>query len=274
MYGEDAADLHFDMNGGPFHWWRFTVPQISGHVHWRAQHLEIGNVQMDFYGGKASGSAAFDFLPNDGANFQFNLTTTNTILQFLLADYSSQTNNVEGRLSGTLFITRANTDRGNDVDGYGSARLADGLLWNIPLFGVFSPVLDNISPGLGNSRASAGTATFNIKNGVLHSDDMEIRASGMRLKYRGTVDLSGNLNARVDAELLRDMWLVGPVVSTLFWPVSKLFEFKVTGTLEEPKKEPVFLIPKMMFFPFHPVRSLKGTPEELSPNTNAPPVIR
>jgi hypothetical protein len=273
MYGEDAADLHFDLNGGPFHWWRFTVPQISAHVHWRAQHLEISNVHMDFYGGKASGAAAFDFLPNDGADFRFNLTTTNTILQFLLADYSSKTNNVEGRLSGTVYITRANTDRGNDVDGYGSARLTDGLLWDIPLFGVFSPVLDNIAPGLGNSRASAATATFNIKNGVLHSEDMEIRASGMRLKYRGNVDLSGNLNARVDAELLRDMWLVGPVVSTIFWPVSKMFEFKVTGTLEDPKKEPVYLLPKMMLFPFH----RKGSaPEEQSPSTstNAPPVIR
>jgi hypothetical protein len=279
MYGEEAADLHFDLEGGPFHWWRFTVPQVSGHIHWQGKHLEMDKMQMDFYGGKAHGSAAFDFLPGGSANYRFNITATNTILQFLLADFSSHTNHVEGRLSGDLFVTRANTDHDQDLDGYGSARLADGFLWEIPLFGVFSPVLDSIAPGLGSSRANAGTCTFNIKTGVVHSDDLEIRASGMRLQYRGSVDLNGKLNARVEAELLRDMWLVGPLVSTIFWPVSKLFEYKVTGTLEQPKMEPVFLIPKMMLLPFqipfHPVRTLKGlAPEEQNSSTNAAPVVR
>ncbi len=62
------------------------------------------------------------------------------------------------------------------------------------------------------------------------------------------------------------------------WPVTKLFEYKVTGTLGEPKAEPVYLVPKFVFlpfqFPFHPFRTLRGLlPEDLgfSP-TNAPPL--
>jgi hypothetical protein len=100
----------------------------------------------------------------------------------------------------------------------------------------------------------------------------------MRLQYRGTVDFRGQVNARVEAGLLRDMPLVGPVVSTVLWPVTKLFEYKVSGSLGEPKTEPVYLVPKFVFlpfqFPFHPLRSLRGLfPEDSTSSlTNAPPL--
>ncbi len=77
---------------------------------------------------------------------------------------------------------------------------------------------------------------------------------------------------------MRNMWLVGPVVSTVFWPVTKLFEYRVGGTLSNPKTEPVFLIPKVLMMPFqmpfHPIRTLKGLlPEDMnSSHTNSPPL--
>jgi hypothetical protein len=133
-------------------------------------------------------------------------------------------------------------------------------------------VLNGISPGLGNSRASAATCSFVITNGVVFSPDLDIHSTAMRLKYRGTVDLESRLNARVEAELLRDMWLVGPFVSTVLWPVTKMFEYRVNGTLEEPKLEPLFILPKIVLMPFRPFRSLKGPKtDEIAPLTNAPP---
>ena len=61
-----------------------------------------------------------------------------------------------------------------------------------------------------------------------------------RLEYSGTVDLRGNVNARVTAQLLHNFPVFGPLVSPFLWPVSKLFEYHVTGTLENPKKDPVY----------------------------------
>jgi hypothetical protein len=95
----------------------------------------------------------------------------------------------------------------------------------------------------------------------------------MRVEYRGTVTVDGQMNARVEAELLRDMWLVGPVVSTVLWPVTKLFEYKVTGGLSQPKIEPLYLVPKLVLLPFHPFRTIKELiPEDTS--TNSPPRIQ
>jgi hypothetical protein len=52
--------------------------------------------------------------------------------------------------------------------------------------------------------------------------------------------------------------------------VSKLFEYHVTGTLKNPKSEPVY-VPKLLLMPLRPIRSL----EELFPGgdffSNPPP---
>ena len=101
----------------------------------------------------------------------------------------------------------------------------------------------------------------------------------MRLQYRGTLDFQGQVNARAEAELLRDAWLVGPLVSTVLWPVTKLFEYKITGTLGAPKGDPVYLVPKVVtlpfLFPFRPLRTLRGLfPENSNANNTNPPPAR
>jgi len=278
MHGEEDADLHFDLDGGPFVWWRFHVQHIAGHVHWLGKEVTLTNIQSEFYGGQAAGSARFDFRPAARTDYQFALAVTNALLPRLVTDLFLKTNRLEGRLAGTLVVTNADTTDLRSWHGRGDLNLRDGLIWDIPIFGIFSGVLNGLMPGLGSSRASAGTCTFGITNGVIRSDDMDIRSTAMRLQYRGTLDFQGQVNSRVEAGLLRDMWLVGPVVSTVLWPVTKLFEYKVTGTLDDPKLEPVYLIPKVMLLPFqlpfHPLRTLRGLlPEDLGASrTNAPPL--
>ncbi|HWQ93858.1 MAG TPA: AsmA-like C-terminal region-containing protein, partial [Clostridia bacterium] len=272
MRGEEDANLHFDIQGEGFHWWKFNMESMSGHVHWAGERVFLKDVAADFYQGKATGFANFDFSKRRGTDFEFAATVTNALLQFLIADLSPGTNRLEGRLHGTVAVTSANTGDWRSVHGYGAAQLQDGLVWDIPLFGIVSPVLNSVSPGLGNSRATAANCTFSITNGVIRSDNLEFRAQAMRLQYRGTVDLENRLDARVEAELLRDMWIVGPLVSTVFWPVTKMFEYRVSGSLSQPVMEPVYLFPKIMMLPFHPLKTLKNLfPDDTSSRSNAPP---
>ena len=277
MHGEEEADLYFQVQAGPFHWLNFNVPQVAADLHWAGLNLLLTNARMDFNGGKAEGSASFYFDPHHpGTDYQFALNTADTLLKPLMADISTRTNHLEGHLTGNLFITGANSEDWRQTQGHGNLQLRDGLIWEIPLFGVFSPILDALAPGLGSSRAKAGASTFLITNGVIHSDNLEIHSPPVRLLYRGTADLQGRLNARVEALLLRDMPLFGPFVSTAFWPMTKLFEYKVTGSLDQPKTEPLYLLPRIMLIPLHPWRTLKWLlPEEPGlTRTNAPPPIK
>lgn len=270
LHGEEGADLRFTVDGGPFHWHRFNVPRIQAEVHWAGLELALTNVNVDFYGGKGNGSAHFFFGRGQGTDYQFVFHATNSILQDLMADYFSRTNSLEGRLSGTVTVNHANTEDWHQVQGSGALDLRDGLIWDIPLFGVLSPVLNSVTPGLGSSRASSATCSFVIRNGVIRSDDLEARSPAMRLKYRGTVDLEGVVDARVEAELLRDVWVLGPLVSTVFWPVTKMFEYRATGTLGDPTLEPVYIFPKLMSIPFTPLRIFKGLFPGDSANERSP----
>lgn len=272
MRGEEGADLHFDLKGGAFHWWKFNLSEAAAHVHWKGKTLDLTNLHAGFYKGVAEGWAAFDFTPEHGTAFGFSAAVTNALLQELMPDLSSGTNHMEGLLNGTVIVTKANTEDWHTVFGYGDMRLRDGLIWDMPLFGKLSPMLNAIVPGLGKSRISSATANYIITNGVVYSDDLEMRSPAMRLQYRGGVDLGGEVNARVQAELLRDLPILGPLVTTVLWPVTKIYEYKVTGELGDPKTEPIYLVPKLINIPLHPFRSIRNLFPDSSgaTQTNAP----
>ncbi|HZL43855.1 MAG TPA: AsmA-like C-terminal region-containing protein [Verrucomicrobiae bacterium] len=274
MHDESKADLHFSMDSSPLEWWRFRTPRIQGKVDWVGRRLLLRDLRAEFYGGTGSGDAEFDFQTNRSADFSFVANVSGADLHQLMVDLSSRSNRLEGILGGRLDVTHANSRDWQSWQGAGRVSIRDGLIWEIPIFGIFSPVLDTLVPGLGSSRASEGSASFNITNGVIHSDDLEIRASIMRLRYWGAVDLKERVNAQAEAELLRDTWVLGRFLSLALWPVSKLFQYEITGTLHEPKSEPLFLLPRLMLLPFHPIRTLRDlAPQPEIPTTNGPPAL-
>ena len=263
-----AVDMRFEIiQGGAFQWERLRASAIIGTLHWRAQSLLLTNVVADCYGGTGTGYAYFDFAaPHEGADYDFRANVTNLNLHWLATDLWSPTNKLEGALAGMLMVTNASTEDLRTWNGRGRASLRDGLLWDIPIFGILSPVLNTVATGLGSSRATEAAGKFIITNGVIYTDSLLIHSTMARLEYVGTIDLEQQVNARVTAQLLRNTWVVGPLVSTMLWPVSKLFEYHVTGPLENPKSEPVYVLPKLLMVPLHPFRTLG----EIVPGIDAP----
>jgi hypothetical protein len=266
VHDVDDADMRFDIpSGAPFQWLKLKSPDIVGTIHWLGETLILTNVTASFYGGNGNGFANFDFRPaHPGADYNFMMDVRNVNLHTLMMDLASPTNHLEGTLAGQLVVTSADTRNLQSWNGHGRANLHDGLLWDTPIFGILSPVLNTILPGLGNSRATDAAAKFTITNGVIFTDSLEIRSLMARLNYSGTVDFKNNVNARVTAQLLRDTWAVGPLISAATWPVSKLFEYKITGTLKNPKPTPVLFPTRLLMMPLHPIRSL----EEIFPGDN------
>lgn len=258
---EDA--MVFEVKGGAFHWKDFHLSAISGVVDWQGQGLRLLDVRGTLHGGQVSGAAQFNFAAPAGTDFAFQTVVQEVNLPPLMADLAGQTNRIEGLLSGHLVIDHANDRDPLSWQGHGSVRLRDGLLWEIPIFGVFSPVLNTLAPGLGSSRAKDATADFVITNSVIRSKNLEIHATAMRMHYEGIVDFERRVEARMEAELLRDLPGIGFFLSKVFWPVTKLFEYKVSGTLDKPKTEPLYIIPKILLAPLRPFKTIREMlPEE------------
>lgn len=266
---EEEANLHFDVDGTQFRWKWFQADRISGRLDWVGDTLLVTNVLARAYGGgRIAGWSDFNFAVKDGADYRYDIAVADINIQNFMKTISDKTNHLEGLIHGQMTLESGNTDNLKTLRGHGHVNLRDGLVWDVPVFGIFSPILNAIVPGAGNSRAREGTANFTVADGVISSADLEIRAPTVRLKYRGGVDFEQRIDARVEAELLRDTWLVGRIVSLALTPISKIFEYRVTGTLSEPQSEPVY-IPDFLMMTLRPFHSIKKalTPDKETPGS-------
>ena len=79
----------------------------------------------------------------------------------------------------------------------------------------------------------------------------------MRMRYKGSVDFEQHVNGTMEAELLRDLPVFGFLISKVLWPVTKIFEYSITGTLDAPKTEEQYFIPRVLLMPLQPFKTLK-----------------
>ncbi len=269
------ADLHFEVAGTNFTYWKFHLPNLVGDVYWKADHISFSNVFAGFYGGVGQWSGHFYINDQHSADFSFLAHVTDADLKSLMNDLAPSTNHLEGRLNGRLVVTSANSDDLKSWNGFGEGNVKNGYLWSVPVLGIFSPVLDAITPGAGLSRITAAEGSYSITNSVIETRDMQVRAPAFRLNYKGKVDFDGKIDARVDAEILRDAWLVGRLFSAVLWPVSKAFEAKITGTLNDPKTK-LRYFPKFLFAPLKTLGALAEPPgkrqQPENPQTGTPAI--
>jgi len=257
MHDADDADLAFDIvNGRNFQCLKVRAQTITGTVHWVADTLILTNVVAQLYGGNGNGNAFFDFgAQHDGADYQFTATVNNLNVKQLRDDLIDTKRQMGGRLSGKVIVTHGDTHDWHAMDGYGHAQLREGVLWDEPIFGrIFSPVINTLLPGanLGNTRATDAEAHFQMTNGLVYSDSLKVQSAMMQLRYDGTVDLNGKLNAHVIAEPLGNVPGIGQLLNFFLHPFSKLFEYRITGTLKNPAFEPLHVPKELM-----PSRSVK-----------------
>jgi hypothetical protein len=222
---EDAQDanLTFEMmHGVPFRWEKIHSTNAMATIRWWKHLLSVTNITGPLYEGQGNGYCNIDFRPRTHEfDCDFFAEVTNVNLRLLAADLSTGTNRLEGQLSGRVWVTHADSVTWRSWQGHGKATLHEGLLWDVPIFAFMSPVLNTVSPGLGNSRATEAAAHFIITNGVITTDSLRMETATMRLHYTGTVDLMQNVNARVTARLLRNMPVIGSVISTVLWRWAK-----------------------------------------------------
>ncbi len=270
----DDADVRFETRADHLHWWRLTATNLAATVWWRGQGLIVTNLDTGFHGGRMTGNLAVDFSGPADTVFRFDSVLSEVQLRSLLNDVAPSTNRIDGIIGGRLTVKEAHSRTNGPWTGSGVARLRDGFLWDLPLFGGLSAALDHIAPGIAQSRFNSGSGTFTITNRVIQSHDLEFRSSSMRLLATGTVDFDTRLDATMRAELLRDVPLLGPLVSFALSPVTKLFEYNVRGTLGKPVTS-MSHVPEVFMAPLRPIQTIKSIlPGEAEKPANPDPATR
>jgi hypothetical protein len=246
------ANLRFDLAGGPFEWWRFELPRIQGSVLWTNQAVRLRDLDGQFYGGRVKGDVDVDMTAEAGADLRFEARFDQVDFAALMDDLIAPTNRLEGRLQGIWTLTHANSDDWGSWNGLGRVELRDGYLWDIPLLGAGTQWMQTLGVDVAKSPIRGLEGDFTMTNSVIHTRNLQLQSPAMWLAYRGTVDFAARVDARVEAQLLREAAVVGPLVSLVFSPLTKILEFKVGGTIMSPVIEPLY-IPKPLLFPLNPV---------------------
>jgi hypothetical protein len=258
-----TTDLRFTVDSRSLRQGNLSTGPVSGQVHWTARRVAVTNVSADLYGGTLKAWGFFDYGTKEGTDFRGSASLAKIQLPLLMRAWSTKSNNVEGALDAEVSVAGGNTEDEKSWRATGKVLVSQARLWDIKIFGIFSPVLNAIVPGSGDSRAYRASADFVVTNALLVTDNLEIRSTGFRLNYHGTLDSKKHLDARAEALLLRNTPVFGSVISFVFSPLSKLFEYKIGGTLDAPTFHPIFI--HNMLHPFQMLKNL------LPPETPATP---
>jgi len=138
-------------------------------------------------------------------------------------------------VSGALDVTATLTGNLADLSSMGGADellIIDGVLYQIPVFGTFSDVLNNLSDGLGYSKADKAKCDFEIEQGIVDMTKIDVYSTAFALIGNGNYDM---VNDNVDMNMRVNMR--GVLGVPLFF-ISKLFEYRGTGSLNDTKWEP------------------------------------
>jgi hypothetical protein len=209
-----------------FSYWKFTAARAQAGLVFTNNTLQINDFDADFYGGKLRGHADFAFSQGD-PTYNFDFSVDNSDVNSMLSAVEDRESRVTGLLSGQATIG----GRGADLDalaGKGSLSVSNGVLWQAPLFGIFSQAL-------GETKATRAQCTFAVADQWFRTDDMEVSAGAFTGSARGQLAFDGKMDFRVQAQFLKS-W---PGINMLWWPFSKILEYKVGGTIGDPNYRPV-----------------------------------
>ena len=92
-----------------------------------------------------------------------------------------------------------------------------------------------------------------------------------KLLYRGTLDFDQRVDAKVEGLILSDIAGVGPLFGLVLRPLTKLMEFKVTGTLANVNAQPLYVLPKLLLLPLQPFKALRSLFGDNAPGPVHPP---
>lgn len=120
--------------------------------------------------------------------------------------------------------------------GQGETFVKGGRVFQFPLLGGLSGILSRVIPGLDwLISQSDASADFTIENDRVYSDNVLMEGDVFALDGKGSCGFDGTLDFNVRVKFLRQHTFVAEILRTLMWPVSKILEVSLGGTVAEPR---------------------------------------
>jgi hypothetical protein len=218
---------------------RFTTDECSCSVRMIGPTNTLSNIRGRIYDGTFSGQAVLVAPHGAHSNTQYSVDATVVDVDFeeLAGVLTGETDKeYEGTFYGHLALRGlAGEGNGHSARGDGHLGIKNGHVYMLPVFGGLQAYMTKIIPGLDFVLSqSDAKASFTIADRRVHSEDVKIKGDIISLSGKGSYGFDHQLAYDVQMRLLRSHTIGGRILKPIFYPLSKLFEFRLRGTLEDP----------------------------------------
>lgn len=202
----------------------------------------LNDIRGRIAGGSFTGTAALmPGSPDEPAATRYKLTAEVINVEFQRLWNLWQTN-AAGRTGGKLYgnIELSGTLGSNALAraaGQGLVTMRQGFVFRLPLFGGMTERLAKALPGLDIAlKQTDARMPFEVHDGQVSSRDVQIEGDVLSLTARGNCRFGdGALAFDVQVRPMKDSSLIGQAMRALTYPISRLFEFRLEGTLDDPR---------------------------------------
>ncbi len=218
----------------------FKVKDMTGDFALKGYSARFDQVTgTSWSGGKVSGDITF-FFPDYAATatvFTTNIKLADVALENL-SNAFNVTNARAGLVSGDLCLngsTHARTIA--SLYGEGHVKIRNGVINRMKLFAGLTDYLTRMIPGVASLvNQSSGSMDFQIRDGVLATENLLIEGDLFSIKGHGTYDLNTDkLDFVVRVNIFKQKTIAGKIIRLVTLPFTRLLlEFKVFGSLEKP----------------------------------------
>ncbi len=129
---------------------------------------------------------------------------------------------------------------GTKAKGKGILGIKEGKIFSLPVFGELSSMMRKAIPGLNFVLSQSDMKVlFAVADGKIHADEIQVNGDILSLLGQGDYYLDRRLDFDVQLKLMKAHTVGGKLIRVITYPISKLFEFKLTGTRDNPEWYPV-----------------------------------
>jgi len=210
--------------------------------------MEVADMHGAFYGGTMEGHAVINLESSGDTTYRLNGSVRGARLADVVRDFRqvADADPYEGRLNLSGWVEgRVNAGVNRWEDGLFEARVREGHLFQIPLLGGLSEYLSLLYDGFGYLSQTEFEAEGQIRQDRIRLRESELQGAVISVRARGNAYFDERLDVNVEVQLLRRGFLA-QLLRLVTRPVTRLFEFSLTGTLKDPQWWPRN-IPKRLF---------------------------
>lgn len=239
----NRLDAHVAARRFGYYRWEADAAEFDLAV--RGLRFRFTNALATAYGGQFAGKGVLYPVGNDATwRYDVDFSARGANLSNLLsASIGKPAGELRGIVDGNARVGGyIGQGMGPTVTGAGHVDVRGGLLFQTKLFSGLSAILSKIVPDFTLFAQTDAAADFTIRNSQVHSRNVQLQGTVFSAKGSGRYSFAGDLDFRVEVQLLRS----GPVAALVrlaTLPVTRLLEVRLTGTFEEPRWRPVNLNP-------------------------------